>query len=163
MSTKKNDEKSEQNTGSIAQNRRARHDYTLGETFEAGMVLTGTEVKALRLGSANIQDGYAAVINDEVFLHNIHISPFAQGNRHNHDPLRVRKLLLNKNEIHKLAVRVHERGLTLIPTRLYFNDKGRVKIEIALAKGRKKYDKRDIIDRESSRREIKQAKSKSRR
>lgn len=144
----------------LSQNRRAFHDYEVGETFEAGLVLTGTEVKSLRNGGSSIQDGYVALHNSEVYVHNIHIAPFAQGNRFNHEPLRVRKLLLNAAEIHKLKVKVEERGFTVIPLKLYFNDKGRIKLEIAVAKGRKKYDKRHIIERDSARREIKQAKAK---
>ena len=146
----------------VSQNRKARHDYAIGEVFEAGLVLKGTEVKSLRTGSANIQDGYVAIHDGEVFMYNVHIPPFAQGNRNNHEPLRTRKLLLKAAEIDKLQSRVTERGLTLVPLKLYFNDKGKIKVEIAVAKGRKKYDKRDEIDRESSRKELREAKARHR-
>lgn len=147
----------------VSQNRKARHDFDLGEIFEAGLVLRGTEVKSLRGGAANLKDGYATIDDGEVFLHNVHISPFAQGNRNNHEPLRVRKLLLHAQEIHKLKVKVDERGFTLVPLKIYFNDKGRAKVQIAVAKGRRKYDKRDTIRRESVRKEMKEAKARSRR
>lgn len=126
-------------------------------------MLRGTEVKSLRGGAANLKDGYATIDDGEVFLHNVHISPFAQGNRNNHEPLRVRKLLLHAQEIHKLKVKVDERGFTLVPLKIYFNDKGRAKVQIAVAKGRRKYDKRDTIRRESVRKEMKEAKARSRR
>ena len=136
----------------ISVNRRARHDYHIEETIEAGIVLRGTEVKSLRLGRVNIRDSFARIENGEVFLYDMHISPSEQGNRHNHDPLRVRKLLLHKRQINRLLGRTREDGFTLIPTRLYFSN-GRCKVELAVAKGKKLYDKRDsIAKREAIRR-----------
>ncbi|HYH02687.1 MAG TPA: SsrA-binding protein SmpB, partial [Bacillota bacterium] len=118
---------------SIAVNRRARHDYFIEETFETGIVLTGTEVKSLRLGKGNLQDSYAQIQNNEIYLYNCHISPYDFGNRFNHDPLRTRKLLMHRGEIIRLFSKVREKGLTLVPLQMYFNDRGRVKVEIALA------------------------------
>ena len=129
----------------IADNRRARFDYDLLERFEAGIVLQGTEVKSLRDGKLNLGDSYCVIERDgEVYLKDAHISPYSHGTHANHDPLRTRKLLLNRNEIRRLTQRVREKGLTLIPTRVYLKN-GWVKVEIALAKGRKKYDKREKI------------------
>jgi SsrA-binding protein len=129
----------------IADNRRARFDYDLLERFEAGIVLQGTEVKSLRNGKLNLGDSYCVIERDgEVYLKDAHISPYSHGTHANHEPLRTRKLLLNRGEIRRLAQRVREKGLTLIPTRVYLK-KGWVKVEIALAKGRKKYDKREKI------------------
>lgn len=128
----------------IAVNRKARHEYLILQTLEAGIALTGTEVKSLRAGKANLVDGYATVQAGEVFLVSVHISEYSQGNINNHDPLRTRKLLLNKSEIRKLIGKVKEKGLTLIPIRLYFKN-GKVKVELALAKGKKTYDKRHSI------------------
>ncbi len=127
----------------IAENRRARFDYFLESTFEAGMVLTGTEVKALRLGRANIAESYAATEGDEIVLVNAHIPEYGPANRFNHEPRRPRKLLLHRREIDKLLGAVRRDGRTLIPTKLYFNDKGFVKLELALAKGKKVHDKRE--------------------
>jgi SsrA-binding protein len=140
----------------IADNRRARHDYHLLERFEAGLVLTGTEVKSLREGRASLQRAFADVRGDELWLVGAHIPEYAQGNIANHDPDRERKLLLRRREIDSLLGQVRERGLTLIPTRLYFKD-GRVKVEIALARGKEARDKRrDIADRDA-RRQMEQA------
>lgn len=127
----------------IAENRRARFDYFLEETFEAGLVLTGTEVKSLRNGRANIAESYAAVENGDIVLINADIPPYAGGNRFNHEPRRPRKLLLHARQIEKLIGSVQREGRTLIPTRLYWNDKGLAKLEIAVAKGKKAHDKRD--------------------
>ena len=127
----------------IAENRRARFDYFLESTFEAGMVLTGTEVKALRLGRANIAESYAATEGDEIVLVNAHIPEYGPANRFNHEPRRPRKLLLHRREIDKLLGAVRRDGRTLIPTKLYFNDKGFVKLELALAKGKKVHDTRE--------------------
>lgn len=136
----------------IAANRRARHDYFIEETFETGIVLTGTEVKSLRLGKGNLQDSYAMIQNNEIFLHNCHISPYDFGNRFNHDPVRTRKLLMHKSEIRKLWSKTREKGLTLVPLQMYFDERGRVKVELALAKGKKLYDKReDIAERDAKR------------
>jgi SsrA-binding protein len=132
-------------TKRIADNRRARFEYELLERFEAGIVLEGTEVKSLRDGKLNLGDSYCVIERDgQVYLKDAHISPYTHGTHHNHDPLRTRKLLLNRGEIRRLAQRVREKGLTLIPTRVYLKN-GWVKVEIALARGRKKYDKREKI------------------
>jgi len=128
----------------ITVNRKARHEYSILQTYEAGIVLTGTEVKSLREGKANLVDSYASLDRGEVWLHSAHISEYRHGNINNHDPIRTRKLLLNKSEIRKLIGKVKEKGLTLIPLRLYFK-KGKVKVELALAKGKKIYDKREAI------------------
>jgi SsrA-binding protein len=127
----------------IAENRRARFDYFLDETVEAGLVLTGTEVKSLRNGRANIAESYAAVEGREIVLVNADIPPYAGGNRFNHEPRRPRKLLLHKKEVNKLIGAVQREGRTLIPTRLYWNDRGLAKLQIALAKGKKAHDKRE--------------------
>ncbi len=129
----------------IAENRRARFDYFLEETFEAGLVLTGSEVKSLRNGRANIAESYAAVEGDEVVLINSDIPPFAQANRFNHEPRRHRKLLLKRKQLDKLIGAVQREGRTIIPTKLYWNDKGLAKLEIALAKGKKLHDKRETV------------------
>jgi SsrA-binding protein len=128
----------------ITVNRKARHEYAILQTFEAGIVLVGTEVKALRQGKANLVDSYANLKDGEVWLYGAHISVYEQGNINNHEPTRTRKLLLNKSEIKKLIGKVKEKGLTLIPLRLYFRN-GKVKVELALAKGKKVYDKRESI------------------
>ena len=127
----------------IAENRRARFDYFLDETFEAGLILTGTEVKALRMGRANIAESYAATEGNEIVLVNAHIPEYGPANRFNHEPRRPRKLLLHRKQIDKLLGSVQREGRTLIPTKLYFNDKGMVKLELAVAKGKKLHDKRE--------------------
>ncbi|HYD44166.1 MAG: SsrA-binding protein SmpB [Caulobacteraceae bacterium] len=129
----------------IAENRRARFDYFLEETFEAGLALTGTEVKSLRVGKANIAESYASVEGDEIVLINADIPPYAGGNRFNHEPRRHRKLLLHRKEIERLIGAVNREGRTIIPTRLYWNDKGLAKLELAVAKGKKLHDKRDTV------------------
>ncbi len=135
----------------ITVNRKVRYEYSIVQTWEAGIVLVGTEVKSLRQGKANLVDSYAKLVNGEVWLVNLHISEYTQGNINNHDPKRERKLLLNKSEIRKLIGNTKEKGLTLVPLRLYFK-KGKVKVEIALAKGKKVYDKRkDIAKRDFQR------------
>lgn len=141
---------------SISENRKARYDYFVEETFEAGLALQGSEVKSCRAGRVNLRDGYAQVENGEIFLQNVHISPYEQANRFNHEPLRKRKMLMHKNEILRLFGEVRQRGYTLVPLRLYFK-KGRVKVEIGLAKGKKDYDKRDDIAARDSQREIARA------
>lgn len=128
----------------IAENRRARFDYFLEQTYEAGLSLTGTEVKALRLGRANIAESYAAIEGDEIVLINAYIPEYGPANRFNHDPRRPRKLLLHRREIDRMLGAVQREGRTLAPTRLYFNDKGRVKLELAVAKGKKAHDKREV-------------------
>lgn len=136
----------------ITVNRKARHEYHILQTFEAGIVLLGTEVKALREGKANLVDSYATIKNGEVWLVSAHISEYKQGNINNHNPTRDRKLLLNKSEIRKLIGKIKEKGLTLIPLRMYFKN-GRVKVELALAKGKKSYDKRETIAKRDFQRE----------
>lgn len=128
----------------IAVNRKARHEYAILQTFEAGIVLVGTEVKSLREGKANLVDSYALIKNNEIWLLSLHISEYKQGNINNHIPTRDRKLLMNRSEIRKLIGKTKEKGLTLIPLRLYFKN-GKVKVELALAKGKKVYDKRESI------------------
>jgi SsrA-binding protein len=139
----------------VAENRKARHDYFIDDTFEAGIALVGTEVKSLREGRINLRDSYVEVRGSahapELFLVNAHVSPYDQGNIWNHDPLRVRKLLLHRSEIEKIATKVREKGFTVVPTRVYFKD-GRAKVEIGLARGKKLYDKRhDLADRDAKR------------
>ena len=127
----------------IAENRRARFDYFLEQTFEAGLALTGSEVKSLRNGRANIAESYAAVEGDQIVLVNADIPPYAQANRFNHEPRRPRKLLLHRKEIERLIGAVQREGRTIVPTKLYWSDKGLAKLEIALAKGKKVHDKRE--------------------
>jgi SsrA-binding protein len=135
----------------VAQNRRARHDYHIEDTFEAGLVLTGTEVKSLREGRASLIDGYAAVDNGEVWLHNVHIPQYTQGTWTNHEPRRPRKLLLHREQIRKLNSKTQETGLTIVPLSMYFKD-GYAKVEIGVARGKKTYDKRhSIAEREAKR------------
>lgn len=138
------------------ENRKARHDYHIEEVYEAGIELKGTEVKSLRAGKANLKDSFALVRNGEVFVHNMHISTFEQGNRFNHEPTRVRRLLLHKNEINKLIGASQQRGLTLIPLKIYFKN-GRAKVALALAKGKKLYDKRDDMAARDAKRDIEKA------
>jgi SsrA-binding protein len=137
----------------IAGNRKARRDYHILNRYEAGICLLGTEVKSLRMGSANLKDSYATIKNGEVFLHQLHIGPYDKGNIANHDPLRVRKLLLQKREIRKLETATMEKGLTLIPLSLYW--KGNLaKLDLAVARGKRAYDKRDAIARREQSREL---------
>ena len=140
----------------ICNNKKAYHDYFVEEKFEAGMVLTGTEVKSLRMGRANLNDAFAQVRSGEAYLNNLHISPYEFGNRENHDPDRARKLLLHKKEITKLFSKIREQGYTLIPLRLYFKN-GMVKAELGLAKGKKLYDKREDLKKKDHQREMAQA------
>ncbi|AMX82383.1 SsrA-binding protein [Geobacillus subterraneus] len=137
----------------IAQNKKARHDYFIEETYEAGLVLQGTEIKSIRNGRVNLKDSFAKVEKGEVFLHNMHISPYEQGNRYNHDPLRTRKLLLHRREINKLIGYTKEQGYTLVPLKLYIKN-GFAKVELGVAKGKKKYDKREDMKRKEAQREI---------
>lgn len=141
----------------VATNRRARHDYHILESYEAGIVLTGTEVKSMRAGRLNLKDSFARVEGGEVFLYNMHISPYSHGNRWNHDPTRTRKLLLHKAEIRRLIGRVQQQGLTLVPLRVYFNERGRAKVELALAQGKKRWDKRRDIAKREAQREVERA------
>jgi SsrA-binding protein len=140
----------------LAQNRKAYHDYFIEETLEAGIVLKGTEIKSIRRGSVNLRDAYAQVEDGEVWLHNMHVSPYEQGNRFNHDPTRSRKLLLHKSEIAKLVGASREKGYTLVPTRLYLRN-GFCKVELALAKGKKLHDKREAMKQRDAQREIERA------
>ena len=128
----------------LAENRKARHDYEILETLEAGLVLTGTEIKSLRAGKANLRDSYARVENGEVWIVNMHISHYAQGNRANVDPLRPRKALLHREEIRRLVGKTREKGVTLIPLTVFLSH-GRAKVELALARGKRQYDKREAI------------------
>ena len=135
----------------IARNRRARHDYHIEEVYEAGLVLTGTEVKSLRAGRASLTDGFGQISDHEVWLHNVHIPEYTQGTWTNHEPRRTRKLLMHRREIDKLASETTERGLTLVPLALYFKD-GKAKVELALARGKRSYDKRhDLAERDAAR------------
>ncbi len=138
----------------IATNRKARHDYHILETMETGIVLVGTEVKSLREGAAHLKDSYAAIDRGELYLHNAHISPYSKGNRYNHEALRKRKLLAHAGEIRRLMGKVKEKGFTLVPLRLYFNDAGKVKVEIGLAKGKREIDKRRTIAERDAEREL---------
>lgn len=140
-----------------ATNRQARHDYFILETYEAGLVLTGTEIKSVREGRINLKDSFARVENGELFLYNVHISPYSHGTYANHEPLRVRKLLMHKAEIRRLYDKVREKGLTLVPLRVYFNARGIAKVELALARGKQLHDKRDAIAERERAREVSRA------
>ncbi|ANC78425.1 MAG: SsrA-binding protein SmpB [Bacillota bacterium] len=140
----------------VAQNKKARHDYHVEETFEAGIVLQGTEIKSIRAGRANLKDSFARVQNGELFLHNMHISTYEQGNRYNHDPLRTRKLLLHRKEINKLLGATKEQGYSIVPLKMYLKN-GFAKLLIGLAKGKKHYDKRDDLKKKDAKREIERA------
>jgi len=137
----------------IASNRRARHDYAIEDTVEAGLVLTGTEVKSLRAGRATLTEGFGQITNNEAWLHGVHIPQYTQGTWTNHEPRRTRKLLLHRREIDRLASSIHERGLTLVPLSLYFSG-GKVKIELGLARGKRAYDKRQDLAKRDAAREI---------
>ena len=137
----------------ICQNKKAWHNYFIEDKYEAGISLLGSEVKSLREGKVNLGDSYGDIKRGEVYLVDVHISPYPQANRLNHDPLRTRKLLLHKREIQRLIGKVQERGFTLIPLRLYFSD-GKVKVEIGLAKGKKLFDKRETLKRKTMEREM---------
>ena len=140
----------------IAVNRKARYDYFIEDEYEAGLVLKGTEVKSLRLGKANIKDAYARVVNGEVFVYQLHIGPYPFAYYDNHDPLRTRKLLLHRQEIKRLYSKVNEKGHTLVPLKLYFKG-GKVKLSLALAKGKRRYDKREAIKRRDEKRDLDRA------
>jgi SsrA-binding protein len=146
----------EQGRKLIAQNKKARHDYHLEDTYEAGIVLTGTEVKSLRAGRASLIDGFASIRDGEVWLHNVHIPEYTEGTWNNHEPRRLRKLLLSKSEIHRLIAKTKESGLTIVPLALYFKD-GYAKVEIALARGKKAYDKRHALAERQATRETARA------
>jgi SsrA-binding protein len=140
----------------VAQNKKAFHDYSIEETLEAGIALTGTEVKSIRAGRVNLRDSYAAVEKGELFLISAHISPYEQGNINNHDPLRTRKLLVHARELRRLYGKVQMAGYTLVPTKMYWKD-GRVKVEIGLAKGKATYDKRQTLAKKDAEREMERA------
>jgi SsrA-binding protein len=156
----KSPEKRSTNIKTVCQNRKARHEYFILDEYEAGMVLLGTEIKSLRMGRANLKDSYAQIRQGEVFLENMHIGayPFAAGG--NHEPLRSRKLLLRKDEIKRLSGKVKERGQTLVPLRVYLKD-GKAKVVLALAKGKRKYDKREAIRKREEEREMEREKGKA--
>jgi SsrA-binding protein len=141
----------------VTENKKARFEYFIEDEFEAGMVLVGTEVKALRQGRANLKDAYARIVNGEVWVYQLHIGPYSHAHRENHEPLRPRKLLLHNHEIKRLYGKVNEKGYTLVPTRIYFKD-GRAKITVALAKGKRKVDKRETIRRRDQKREMERIK-----
>ena len=140
----------------VAENRKARHDYHIHETYEAGIALTGTEVKSLRAGKANLKDSYAHVENGEMMISQMHISPYEQGNIFNHEPMRKRKLLMHKKEILKLFGKTREKGYSLVPLKLYFT-RGKAKLQIALASGKKNYDKRQDIAARDAKRDMERA------
>ena len=136
----------------VTLNRRARHEFSIEDTFEAGIVLTGTEIKSIRAGKVTLSDAYARVERDEAWLIGAHIAPFDQANRYNHEPKRTRKLLLHRSEIDELLGKTKSKGLTIVPLRLYINSKGRAKLELALARGKQLHDRRrDIADRDARR------------
>ncbi|EHH9461434.1 SsrA-binding protein SmpB [Listeria monocytogenes] len=140
----------------VAQNKKARHDYAIEETFEAGIVLQGTEIKSVRNARVNLKDSYARIDKGEIFLHNMHISPYEQGNRYNHDPLRTRKLLLHKKQISRLIGETKESGYSIVPLKMYIKD-GYVKVLIGVARGKKKYDKRQDLKQKEAKRDIERA------
>ncbi len=138
----------------VANNKKAYHDYFIEETYEAGIVLTGTEIKSVRQGKVSIKESYARIENSEMILYGMNISPYEQGNRYNVEPLRPRKLLLHKQEIRKLIGYTTIKGLTLVPLKMYINEEGRAKVEIAVARGKKNYDKRDDIAKRDAKRDM---------
>ena len=138
------------------ENRKARHDYFIHETFETGLALQGTEVKSLRAGKANLKDSYAVIKSNEIFVEHMHISPYEQGNIFNHDPLRTRKLLMHKAEIIKLFSKTREKGYTLVPLKVYFKH-GKAKLELALASGKHNYDKRQDLQAKAAKRDVERA------
>jgi SsrA-binding protein len=140
----------------IAQNKKAFHDFHIEDRYEAGIALTGTEIKSIRAGKVNLRDSFAQVRRGEVTIHNMHISTYEQGNRYNHEPLRTRKLLLHRQQIDKLIGMIKEKGFTLVPLKIYLKN-GMAKVEIALAKGKKEYDKREDIKKKDAKREIDRA------
>jgi SsrA-binding protein len=147
----------------VADNRKARHDYFIDESYEAGIALTGSEIKSIRAGRVNLRGGYARVVNGEIWLHDIHISPYDQsGKYYNHEPMRPRKLLLHRREISRIAGQVDRQGFTLVPLRVYFKGR-RLKVDLGLARGKKLYDKRDDIAKREVKRDIERVmKSRSR-
>jgi len=140
----------------VAENRKAFHDYYIEDRVEAGIILTGTEIKSIRNGRVNLKDSYARLDDGEVWVHQMHISPYEQGNRFNHDPLRPRKLLLHRSEINKLIGKIQQQGLTLIPIKIYLK-KGMAKVELAVGQGKKNYDKRQALAEREGKRDIERA------
>ncbi|WP_043930323.1 SsrA-binding protein SmpB [Bacillus sp. EB01] len=140
----------------VAQNKKAYHDYSIEETYEAGIVLQGTEIKSIRAGKVQLKDSYARIHNGEMYLYSVHISPYEQGNIHNHDPLRTRKLLLHRREINKLIGESKESGYAIVPLKIYLKN-GFAKVLIGLAKGKKKYDKREDLKQKDANRDIQRA------
>ncbi|QDK66807.1 SsrA-binding protein [Bacillus halotolerans] len=140
----------------LSQNKKANHDYFIEETYETGIVLQGTEIKAIRAGRVNLKDSFAKIERGEIFLHNMHVSPYEQGNRYNHDPLRTRKLLMHRKEINKLIGLTKEKGYSLVPLKLYLKN-GFAKVLLGLGKGKKNYDKREDLKRKDAKREIERA------
>jgi SsrA-binding protein len=138
----------------VAQNRKARHDYSIEETLEAGIALTGTEIKSVREGHVNLQDAYARIERGEAWLVGAHVAPWSGGNRYNHEPRRDRKLLLHRTQIDQLAGKTRAKGLTLVPLAMYFNDRGRAKVQLGLARGKKNYDRRRDIAARDARRDM---------
>lgn len=138
----------------VASNRKARHEYFIEESFEAGIVLTGTEIKSVRAGKVSLQEGFVLIRDSEAWLMNVHIAHFEQGNRYNHEEIRQRKLLLHKGEIAKLHAQATQRNWTIVPLRVYINDRGRAKVEIGLARGKQVHDKRESIAKRDSDREL---------
>jgi SsrA-binding protein len=147
---------SDNNVQTVATNRKARHDYFIEDTYEAGIVLTGTEIKSVRAGRANLRDSFAIVKEDELWLMNAHIAPYEQATYANHDPRRARKLLMHRREINRIAGQLQEKGFTLIPLRLYLKD-NLAKVELGLARGKKQYDKRATLRKKETQREIDRA------
>ncbi|HDQ92900.1 MAG TPA: SsrA-binding protein SmpB [Synergistetes bacterium] len=141
----------------VARNRKARHDYFILETIEAGIALTGTEIKSVRAGKVNLKEGYARVQGSEIWLYNVHVSPYEQGTYYNHEPLRPRRLLLNAAEIRKLGSQTREKGLTIVPLSMYIKQKRWAKVELALVKGKTGYDKRETIAERDAKRDIDKA------
>ncbi len=147
----------------VAKNRRARFEYEILDRIEAGLALVGSEVKSLRDGRASLAEAYATIVDGEVYICKMHIPPYEPANRLNHDPTRRRKLLLRKRQIKHLVGKVTERGLALVPLQLYFNKRGLAKLELALARGRKRYDKREVLKKRTAQREMERAYARSRR
>ena len=141
----------------VANNKKARHDYFLEEIIEAGIALTGTEIKSVRAGKVSIKESYAKVDGGELILYGMHISPYREGNRYNVDPLRPRKLLVHKREIRKMIGATTQQGMTIVPVQMYINEEGRAKVEIALARGKKNYDKRESIAKRDAKRAMERA------
>ncbi|MBX3012129.1 MAG: SsrA-binding protein SmpB [Caldilineaceae bacterium] len=147
-------DKDRQGPQTVASNRKARHEYFIEESFEAGIALTGTEIKSVRAGKVTLQDGFVLIRNGEAWLMNVHIAHFEQGNRYNHEETRQRKLLLHKSEIERLHVNATQRSWTIVPLRVYINERGRAKVEIGLARGKQLHDKRETIAKRESDREL---------